>query len=132
MAALRLFITKLLSRSPLEFRIRFNKKFGRTNTLIWEHCCTEHLRAILSAIFLVQTTHYADRPVISPEPVQKTKRIKTIDQWITAFQTFVAIYTVQFKNDAPALMKYSQTVRDLAAKNVRWRYYDENFRFLRQ
>ena len=29
-------------------------------------------------------------------------------------------------------MKYSETVRDLAAKNAHWRYYDENFRFLRQ
>ena len=73
--------------------------------------------------------HFADPPVISLEPAQKTKRITTIDQWITAFQTFVTIYTVRFPNDAPALMKYSETVRDLAAKNVHWRYYDENFRF---
>ena len=29
-------------------------------------------------------------------------------------------------------MKYSATVRDLAAKNAHWKYYDENFRFLRQ
>jgi len=29
-------------------------------------------------------------------------------------------------------MKYSETVRDLAAKNVHWRYYDEHFRFLRK
>ena len=29
-------------------------------------------------------------------------------------------------------MKYSETVWDLEAKNVPWRYYDENFRFLRQ
>ena len=28
-------------------------------------------------------------------------------------------------------MKYSATVRDLAAKNAHWRYYDENFRYLR-
>ena len=69
--------------------------------------------------FVVQTTHSADWPVISLEPFQKTKRITTIDQW-----TFVAIYTVQFPNDALASMKYSQTVRDLAAKNVRWRYYE--------
>ena len=82
--------------------------------------------------FVVQTTHSADRPVISLEPAQKTKRITTNDQWITAFHTFAAIYTVRFPNDAPALMKYSDTVRDLAAKNVYWCYYDENFRFLRQ
>ena len=82
--------------------------------------------------FIVQASPSADRPVISLEPAQKPKRIATIHQWLTAFQTFVAIYTVQFPNDAPALMKYSETVRDLAAKNAHWRYYDENFRFLRQ
>ena len=82
--------------------------------------------------FVVQTTQSNDRPVISLEPAQKAKRIIAIDQWITAFQTFVAIYTVRFPKDAPALMKYSETVRDLAAKNAHWRYYDENFRYLRQ
>ena len=82
--------------------------------------------------FVVQASPSADRPVISLEPAQQPKRITTIDQWLTAFQTFVAIYTVRFPNDAPALMKYSETVLDLAAKNAHWRYYDENFRFLRQ
>ena len=80
--------------------------------------------------FVVQASPYADRPVISLEPAQKPKGIATIDQWLTAFQTFVAIYTVRFPNDAPALMKHSKTVRDLAAKNAHWHYYDENFRFL--
>ena len=32
----------------------------------------------------------------------------------------------------PSFNEYSETVRDLAAKNAHWRYYDENFRFLRQ
>lgn len=82
--------------------------------------------------FVVQSSQSTSRPVISLEPAQKTKRISTIDQWITAFQTFVAVYTVRFSNEAPAMMKYSETVRDLAAKNAHWRYYDENFRFLRQ
>ena len=49
-----------------------------------------------------------------------------------AFQTFVAIYMVRSPTDAPALMKYSETVQDLEANNAHWRYYDENFRFLRQ
>ena len=82
--------------------------------------------------FVVQTPHSSDRPVISLEPAQKPKRIATTDQWITAFQTFVAIYMVRSPTDAPALMKYSKTVQDLAANNAHWRYYDENFRFLRQ
>ena len=81
---------------------------------------------------VVQSSQSASRPVISLKPTQKTKRITTIDQWITAFQTFVAVYTVRFSNEAPAMMKHSETVRDLAAKNAHLRYYDENFRFLRQ
>ena len=28
-------------------------------------------------------------------------------------------------------MKYGQTIRDLAARGQNWRFYDENFRFLR-
>ena len=61
--------------------------------------------------FVVQTPHSSDRPVISLEPAQKPKRIGTIDQWISPFQTFVAIYTVRPPTDAPASMKYSETVR---------------------
>ena len=82
--------------------------------------------------FVVQASPSADRPVISLEPMQKPKRIATIDQWLTAFQTFVEIYMVWFLNDAPALMKHSETVRDLAAKNAHWRYYNENFSFFQQ
>lgn len=74
--------------------------------------------------------HSSDRPVISLEPAQKTKRTATSDQWISALQTFAA--TVGSPNDAPALMKYSVTVKDLAAKNAHWRYYHEKFPFLRQ
>ena len=70
--------------------------------------------------------------MVSLEPVQNSKRITSIDQWTTAFQVFVAIYTIRFPDSAPGLMKYSATVRDLAAKNAHWRYYDENFRYLRQ
>ena len=29
-------------------------------------------------------------------------------------------------------MKYSEIIRDLAARGYNWRYYDENFRYLRQ
>ena len=74
----------------------------------------------------------SNQPLVSLEPVQNSKRITSIDQWTTAFQVFVAVYTIRFPDSAPGLMKYSATVRDLAAKNAHWRYYDENFRYLRQ
>ena len=82
--------------------------------------------------FTVNTSAKSNQPVFSLEPAQNSKRINSIDQWTSAFQIFVAVYTVRFPDMAPALMKYSATVRDLAAKNAHWKYYDENFRFLRQ
>ena len=82
--------------------------------------------------FTVNTSAKSNQPVISLEPAQNSKRINSIDQWTSAFQIFVAVYTVRFPDMAPALMKYSATVRDLATKNAHWKYYDENFRFLRQ
>ena len=82
--------------------------------------------------FTIKNLPGSSTPTVSLEPVQNTKRIATIDQWTSAFQIFVAIYTVRFPETAPALIKYSATVRDLAAKNAHWRYYDENFRYLRQ
>ena len=34
--------------------------------------------------------------------------------------------------EAPALMKYSEVVRDLALRGADWRFYDTQFRLLRQ
>lgn len=69
---------------------------------------------------------------LSLEPIQKPKRIASFGQWASAFNTFVAVYTVSFPTSAPALMKYCEIVRDLANKQGNWRWYDEQFRFLRQ
>ena len=82
--------------------------------------------------FTVKTPATSNQPIFTLESVQNTERITTIDHWTSAFQIFVAIYTVRFPESAPALMKYSATVRYLAAKNAHWKYYDENFRYLMQ
>ena len=72
------------------------------------------------------------QPTLCLEPLQKGKNINTIDTWTSAFQIFVGIYTSEFPAEAPALMKYGEVVRDLAAKGANWIYYDTNFRYLRQ
>ncbi len=66
------------------------------------------------------------------EPVLRPKKIMTIDAWQQAFHIFVGVYTQKYPHKAPALMKYGQTIRDLAARDQNWRFYDENFRYLRQ
>ena len=63
------------------------------------------------------------------EPTTKTKRIQNIDMWTEAFHIFVGVYTQKYPHEAPALMKYGQTIRDLAGRGHNWLYYDENFRF---
>ena len=71
-------------------------------------------------------------PSLALEPITKPKKIVSIDSWVQAFHVFVGVFTSRFPSDAPGLMKYGSTIQDLAARCHNWRFYDENFRFLRQ
>ena len=71
-----------------------------------------------------------DQPRITLEPKQKLKHINSIEMWVTAYQIFAGVYTQRYPVEAPFLMKYSETIRDLAARGYNWQYYDENFRYL--
>ena len=71
-------------------------------------------------------------PALSLEPTQKSKPITSIETWTSAFQVFVGVYTVKYPLEAPSLMKYGEVVRDLAARGGDWRFYDQQFRHLRQ
>ena len=39
---------------------------------------------------------------------------------------------MKYPTESPALMKYGSLIRDLAARGHNWRFYNENFRFIRQ
>ncbi|KAK3717505.1 hypothetical protein QZH41_005457 [Actinostola sp. cb2023] len=71
-------------------------------------------------------------PQLTLEPCHQPKKVTTIDQWITAFHTYVSIYSEKFSSQTSRLMKYCETVRDLAQKPGDWYYHDEQFRYLRQ
>ena len=70
-------------------------------------------------------------PSLSLESVVKPKRINSIEVWDKAFRIFVGVFTQKYPHEAPHLMKYSEILHDLAVRGQNWRYYDENFRFLR-
>ena len=57
---------------------------------------------------------------------QKSKHINSTEMWVAAYQIFVGVYTQRYPVEAPFLMKYSEIIRDLAARGYNWRYYDEN------
>ena len=80
----------------------------------------------------LQPSQEGSSPSLALEPVNKAKRISSIDVWLQAFHVYVGIFTAQYPHEAPGLMKYGATIQDLAARGHHWRYYDENFRFLRQ
>ena len=80
----------------------------------------------------LQPSREGTSPSLALEPVNKAKRITSVDVWLQAFHVFVGIYTAQYPHEAPGLMKYGATIQDLAARGHNWRFYDENFRFLRQ
>jgi hypothetical protein len=59
---------------------------------------------------------------------ENTKRIKTIDQWISAFSVFMAVYCQKFKDAAPDLIKYMDTIRNMLKQKGDWYQYDIEFR----
>ena len=82
--------------------------------------------------YRLSVTHSQDQPSLCLEHVKPKRRSLSIDQWATAFNVFVAVYTIRVPNAISSLMKYCEVVRDAAAKQGNWRYYDEQFRSLRQ
>ena len=71
-------------------------------------------------------------PSLCIEPISKPKKIVSIENWLSSFHVFVGVYTKQFPHEAPSLMKYGEIIQDLAGRGHNWKYYDENFRFVRQ
>ena len=67
-------------------------------------------------------------------PTSKGQNTLSIDQWTTAYFTFMAIYIERKPEEAPNLLKYGHTIRELASTSgdAAWRFYDENFLQLRQ
>ena len=68
--------------------------------------------------------------ILAPNPKRQT--VQSIEQWVSAFQVFVAIYSEKAPHDTPALRKYGSVIRELASQGANWRFYDGNFRTIRQ
>ena len=84
------------------------------------------------ALSMVPSGGAVNQPQLTLEPSHTPKKVTNISQWLTAFNTFVSIYSEKCSQDAPKLMKYCEVVRHLANKSGDWIFYDEQFRYLRQ
>ena len=70
--------------------------------------------------------------VFKPAAAQ-TKKLDSLEKWMSAFHTFIAIFSSRHPNRTSELLKYAETVRVAAQQfpGYGWRNYDEQFR-LRQ
>ena len=57
--------------------------------------------------------------------------INSIVEWVTAFNVYIAVYTMKFPEQAPNIMHYVHTVMELARVGGDWRSYDHEFRVAR-
>ena len=85
-----------------------------------------------STAYQINLQHSYGTQPSSLEPAVKPKKIHNIEMWLSAFHIFVGVYTSKYPHESPALMKYGDVVQDLAARGHNWKFYDNNFRFLRQ
>ena len=60
------------------------------------------------------------QPQLNLEPYQTPKKVTIIQQWITTFNIFVTIFSVEGAGDALKLMKYCEMVSDLSHKSADW------------
>lgn len=81
---------------------------------------------------MVSSVGAVNEPQLTLEPSHAPKKVNNISQWLTAFNTFVSIYSEKCSQDALKLMKYCKVVRDFANKSGDWIFCDEQFRYLRQ
>ena len=59
-------------------------------------------------------------------PNHKRQTVQSIEQWVSAFQVFVAIYSGNIPRDTSALMKCGSVLRELTTLGANWKFYDEN------
>ena len=62
------------------------------------------------------------------------KKVKDIDQWVSAINIYGAIYLGSHPTEASAFLKYIELIQGMARQSVSggWRIYDETFRRARQ
>ena len=72
------------------------------------------------------------RMVFKPAATTR-KKIDSIDKWLSAFHTFMAVYLEKHPARAGELLKYAETIRAASHQfpGLGWRAYDEQFRLRR-
>ena len=68
---------------------------------------------------------------ISFKNVKKNKSNLSIEEWTTAFHTFMSVYVLQHSDEIQGILAYAELIRGAARDHPNskaWRLYDEHFR----
>lgn len=57
--------------------------------------------------------------------------VNSIIDWVSAFNVYIAVYTMKFAEEAPSIIHYVHTVMELARTGGDWHSYDHEFRVAR-
>ena len=92
----------------------------RIKAKIWAHKYVD-FGSLLSVApeeskYRLSVTHSQDQPSLCLEHVKPKRRSLSIDQWVTAFNVLVAVYTIRVPNAISSLMKHCEVVREVATK----------------
>ena len=77
----------------------------------------------------LQISSHSSKPTFTLIPRTK-QEVNTISRWIKAFNCFTAVYSCQWPEEVPGLLKHIELVIGLADGNANWKAYDKGFRRL--
>jgi len=69
---------------------------------------------------------------LTVETYHAPKKVYHIQQWVSAFNISVSVYTERYQSETPLLMKYCEVVCDIALSHGDWLCYHEQFHYLSQ
>ena len=71
-----------------------------------------------------------DGKVVFKPAASQQKKLDSLEKWMSAFHTFMAIYSTRHPNRIFELLKYAETIKVAAQQfpGFGWRNYDEQFR----
>ena len=70
--------------------------------------------------YSVSVVNDSSQPRLCLELAAKATRISTIHQWVSAFNSFIAVYTEKQPSAVADLLKYVEVVWDIASKGGNW------------
>jgi len=69
---------------------------------------------------MTPSTESSNNSQLTLAPCHPTKRIHSIQPWVSAFNIFVSVYKERSTHETPQLVKYCEVVRDMAQKQGYW------------